>query len=146
MIAPMRCLCCGVEFSYRGCVIGFPCDCDQGLDADCLRCLKCKKHCKCPQGPADMATIKAERLPSNQITKGRAKLIATSYLAGFVIATVVLVCSIFWSVLINGEMLYEETNRAVLLTEVSLSTISAAVSITAILVYLVKRWTNLLIY
>lgn len=44
---PVRCLCCGSEFNQRGCVLGFGCNCDQGLGADCYVCNKCKKHCQC---------------------------------------------------------------------------------------------------
>lgn len=61
----MTCLCCGAEFS-NGHLKGFRCDCNQALDGDCFRCLKCTKHCTCKEGPigfeARIAEKKAQRL------------------------------------------------------------------------------------
>jgi hypothetical protein len=54
---PPACACCGAGLTTSGpLAIGYACDCtrDQwgwGL-VRCLSCLKCAKHCQCPEGPA----------------------------------------------------------------------------------------------
>jgi len=55
-IGTMHCECCGAPFNTSGCVIGFACDCPRVgpdgsiLNANCMRCHKCTKHCQCPEG------------------------------------------------------------------------------------------------
>ena len=41
---PLHCPCCGVKETQRGCVRGFPCQCDWNW---CRHCFKCSLHCTC---------------------------------------------------------------------------------------------------
>jgi hypothetical protein len=54
---PLHCPCCGEASRQSGCVLGFPCQCDNSIEKLCKRCLKCPLHCRCKARREGLAEI-----------------------------------------------------------------------------------------